>query len=72
MSELPQVPAPRCIHLQSKAMAVHGEGFESDPDYEAGLTDFWCLETAKPLGPDDGDVGMADCCDPTRACYREY
>ena len=36
MSELPQVPPPRCIHLQSKAMAVYGEGFESDPDFQDG------------------------------------
>ena len=50
MSELPQVPAPRCIHLQSKAMAVYGEDFESDPDYQAGLSDLWCLKTAKSLG----------------------
>ena len=33
MSELPQVP-PRCIHLHGKAMAVYGEGFEDDPDYQ--------------------------------------
>jgi len=53
-------------------MAVYGEAYEADPDYQAGLTDFWCLETAKPLGPDDGDVGTADCCDPNRSCYREF
>ena len=72
MSELPQVPAPRCIHLHSKAMAVHGEGYEHDPDYQAGLTDFWCLQTAKGLGPDDGDVNMQECRNPERACYQEY
>ena len=72
MAELPQVPGRRCIHLQSKAMTVHGEAFAEDPDYQAGLTDFWCLQTAKPLGPDDGDVSITDCCDSARACYQEY
>jgi hypothetical protein len=72
MSELPQVPPPRCIHLQSKAMVVHGEAFEADPDYQAGLTDYWCLLTAKALGPDDGDVSLRDCCDRQRTCYQEY
>jgi hypothetical protein len=72
MSELPQIRPPRCIHLQCKAMVVYGEDFESDPDYQAGLTDFWCLQTAKPFGPDDGDVSMHDCCDPKRGCYQEY
>jgi len=72
MAELPQIPTPRCVHLQSKAMAVHGEAFEDDPDYQAGLTDFWCLQTAKPLGPDDRDVSMADCCERGRGCYQEF
>lgn len=70
--ELPQVPAPRCIHLQSKAMAVHGEGFEGDADYQDGLSDFWCAMTARGLGPDSGDVGVKSCCDPERGCYQEY
>lgn len=70
--ELPQVPPPRCIHLQSKAMAVYGEGFASDPDFAAGTTDFWCGQTARALGPDHGEVGMAPCGDPDRGCYQEY
>lgn len=72
MSELPQVPAPRCIHLHSKAMVVHGEGYESDPDYQDGTTVFWCLQTAKPLGPDNNEVNMTECRDPQRGCYQEY
>jgi hypothetical protein len=58
--------------LQSKAMAVHGEEFEGDPDYQDGLTDFWCVETARALGPDGGEVGLPACRDPKRGCYREY
>ena len=70
--ELPQVRPPRCIYLASKAMAVHGEAFEEDPDYQAGLSNFWCNLTARGLGPDNGDVDLDACCDPTRNCYREY
>ena len=39
--ELPQVSAPRCMHLQSKAMAVHGalcaasSGREASPGFLA-------------------------------------
>jgi hypothetical protein len=73
MTELPQVPAPpRCIHLQSKALAVYGEGFEDDPDYQAGLTDCWCNQTARPLGPDGGEVSTKACSDPDRDCYQDY
>jgi len=72
VSELPQVPPPRCIHLQSKAMAVHGEGFEGDPDYQDGLSDFWCVLTARALGPDGDAVGVKACCDRERTCYQEY
>ncbi|MCI0703279.1 MAG: hypothetical protein L0241_19550 [Planctomycetia bacterium] len=72
--ELPLVPAPqpRCIHLQSKAMAVHGEEFENDPDYEAGLTDFICVKTGRALGPDNDTVNTSLCSNADRDCYEEY
>lgn len=70
--ELPQIPPPRCIHLQSKAMAVYGEGFESDPDFQDGTSTFWCVQTARGLGPDSGEVGLRPCSDPDRGCYEEY
>ena len=44
----------RCKNICCKSMLVYGEAFESDPDYQSGQTDFWCLLTSKPLGP-DGD-----------------
>lgn len=71
MTDLPQIP-PRCIHLQSKAMAVYGEEFESDPDFVGGVGDFWCVQSGRALGPDDGPVGLAPCRDPDRGCYQEY
>jgi len=73
MSELPQLPQPpRCMHLQSKSMAVYGEGFEGDPDYEGGVADFWCVQTGRALGPDDAPAGIPYCRDPDRGCYQEY
>ncbi len=72
MTELPQVPQPRCVHLQSKAMAVHGEGFGEDPDLAAGVGDFWCVQTARGVGPDGDGVSLGECCDPTRGCHQEY
>jgi hypothetical protein len=53
-------------------MLVFGEAFESDPDYQSGQTDFWCLRTFKPQGPDGDDVSIDACRDPQRACYQEY
>lgn len=70
--ELPQLPAPRCIHLQSNSMAIHGEGFTATEHFEAGLTRFWCIQTARPLGPDNDEVGLKPCSDPERGCYQEY
>ena len=72
MSELPQVRSPRCVDLCSKAMAVHGEAFATDPDFQAGLDIAWCVRTARGIGPDDGDVALDACSDPGRGCYREY
>ena len=70
MSDTPY--RPRCINLCCKAMEVFGEQFESDPDYAAGLTDFWCLCTQKPYGPDNDDVNLERCSDPERGCFRAY
>jgi hypothetical protein len=53
-------------------MLVYGEAFESDPDYQSGQTDFWCLLTFKPQGPDGDEVALAACRNPERTCYREY
>ena len=74
MTELPQVPAPqvRCMHLQSKAMAIHGEGFQTDADFQDGLSDCWCNMTGKPLGPDRDVVNITACCNPERDCHQEY
>jgi hypothetical protein len=60
------------MHFCSKAMMVHGEEFESDPDFAAGISPVWCQQTGKPLGPDYGDVSLDTCCNPERNCYREY
>jgi len=62
----------RCIHLQSKSMSVHGEGFEGDADYQDGMGDFWCVLSGRSLGPDDGAVGLRACSDPERGCHQEY
>jgi hypothetical protein len=53
-------------------MAVYGEGYEDDPDYQDGMATFWCLRTGRPLGPDDGEVGMQPCSDDARGCYQEF
>lgn len=73
MSELPQLPQPpRCIHLHSKSMAVHGEGFEGAANYAAGLDDFTCVQTGRGLGPDGDTVSLTACRDPDRGCHQEY
>ena len=63
---------PRCIFLLCKSMLVYGEAFESDPEYQAGITDFWCQRTSKGQGPDGDHVALSECSDPTRGCYREF
>ena len=72
MTELEQVPTQRCKYLHCKSMVVYGEDFASDPDYQAGMTDFWCLQTSKGLGPDDDTVNLEECSVTGRPCYREY
>jgi hypothetical protein len=63
---------PRCKFLRCKSMLVFGEAFESDPDYQPGMTDFWCLGTAKGQGPDGEQVSLEACSCPERVCFQEY
>ena len=63
---------PRCTHLCCKAMLVFGEAFESDPDYQAGMVDFWCTRTSKGQGPDGEEVNLELCSHPERECFEEF
>ena len=72
MSDTPSEDRPRCIHLNCKSMMVFGEDFENDPDYQAGMVDFWCTHTFTAQGPDGGDTSMEKCSNPERTCYQEY
>lgn len=62
----------RCVYLTCKSMQVWGEDFESDPEYQAGMVEFWCNQTFKNLGPDAGPVDLGACCQSERSCYREF
>ena len=72
MSELPQIPAPRCVNLCSKALMVHGESFADDPSFQSGFDPTWCLVTGNGLGPDQADADWPSCTDTGRGCYKEF
>ena len=63
---------PRCRYINCKSMLVYGEDFVNDPEFQMGMVDFWCVQTAKGQGPDDGLVSLELCSDPERGCYQEY
>jgi hypothetical protein len=60
------------MYLCCKSMVVFGEAFESDPDYQAGMTNFWCVQTSKPLGPDGDEVSLELCSNAERSCFKEF
>ena len=63
---------PRCMHLCCKSMLVYGEAFESDPEYQEGMTEFWCQLTTRGQGPDGEDATLESCSNPERACFQEF
>ena len=63
---------PRCIYLTCKSMQVWGEDFESDPDYQAGMVEFTCMETMRGAGPDGEAAALDVCSNPERSCFREF
>jgi hypothetical protein len=62
----------RCLHLRCKSMLVYGENFESDPEFQAGMIEFWCLRTSQALGPDGEEASLLMCSNPERNCYEEF
>ena len=72
MSDDLPVYRPRCKHLSCKSMLVYGEDFESDPEFQAGMVDFWCTQTFRNTGPDDGPVALDLCSNPERPCFKEF
>jgi hypothetical protein len=72
MSEESSAYRPRCKHLYCKSMLVYGEAFVTDPDFQAGMTEYWCLCTSKAQGPDGDGVSLEDCSDSQRGCFREF
>jgi len=72
MSDANNSYRPRCKNLCCKSMMVFGEAFESDPDYQAGMVDFWCVCTTKGQGPDGDEVSLELCSNPERECFQEY
>ena len=63
---------PRCKNLYCKSMLVYGEAFQTDPEYQESMTDFWCLCTSKGQGPDGSDVSLDQCSKPERNCFQEF
>jgi hypothetical protein len=53
-------------------MLVYGENFRNDPDFQSGLTEFWCKQTSRGRGPDGEDASLDLCSSPERSCYQEY
>ncbi len=43
---------------------------EDDPKYDTTI--FWCGQTTKGWGPDDGEVSLRECKNPGRACYEPF
>lgn len=72
MSGLTQISTQRCKNLNCKSMMTYGEDFASDPDFQAGMTDFWCLQTSRNYGPDQDEVSLEECSRADRTCYREF
>jgi hypothetical protein len=60
------------MNLCCKSMVVFGESFRNDPDFQDGLTEFWCVRTSKSQGPDGEYVSLDACSNSERSCFQEY
>jgi hypothetical protein len=65
-----QQPVSPCRHLRSKGMYVFTDGPDDGTEDDYDSTNYWCFETMKTFGPDDGDVGGRECRNSSRSCYE--
>jgi hypothetical protein len=72
MSDTPTPYRPRCIFLTCKSMAVYGEDFLNDPEFQAGMVEWQCLKSCRNLGPDGGELSLELCSNQERSCYQEF
>ena len=57
----------RCEGLRWKSMFIETEGDAEMKD--ASGSNFWCVYTQKPIGP-DGEIVAEDTCTASRSCYN--
>ena len=70
MSEPTTEPHPRCAHIATKTDYYRDPKAPPIVTVGAGETAiYWCVLTAKSIGPDEGPCNRADC-NASRACYQ--
>jgi hypothetical protein len=68
--DLPIVRETPCRHLRNKGMYVYTDDVSGEAHEDYDNTIYWCLQTMKSFGPDDGMVEGHDCRNPGRSCYE--
>lgn len=68
-SEAPAVL--RCQHLRTKKMYIPAETPRAGHVWPSETAQYWCVCTARELGPDGGLVHL-DLCGPERSCCNDH
>ena len=67
-----KINTPICKNLRTKMYYVNvansQEAIANEEDISS--TQYWCLKTMQPIGPDDGYVHRDKCCSPSRKCFE--
>ena len=63
---------PACKNLRTKMYYVNvSQGLDSiNMEKDDSMTQYWCLKTMQPIGPDERSVHRSDCCNPFRKCFE--
>jgi hypothetical protein len=68
--EQAQPRASACRHLRSNRMYVFSDGGDHTDADDDDSSSYWCLQTMKPIGPDDDRVDGHQCRNAARSCYQ--
>ena len=62
--------ASPCRHLRSNRMYVFSDGGDDTAADDYDSSSYWCLQTMKAIGPDEGMVDGRECRHASRSCYQ--
>ena len=70
--KIEKINTPICKNLRTKMYYVNVADSQNAiaNEVDTFATQYWCLKTMQPVGPDEGYVHRDKCCNASRKCFE--